>query len=138
MTALPNEPVDKDAGSFVGHTRSTVELAGLLALLHDLGKAAPAFQELLAHAETARAETIGNVRSLGRARKISVSMPEELTAAVQQRVGRGEFSQYVTEAVARQLELDLLAELAALLEAEYGPVPEEFLAEARTAWPDVE
>lgn len=63
-------------------------------------------------------------------------MPEELTVAVQQRVGRGEFSQYVTEAVARRLEVDLLEELAALLEAEYGPVPERFLAEAGAAWPD--
>jgi hypothetical protein len=63
-------------------------------------------------------------------------MPEDLTAAVQQRVGRGEFSQYVTEAVARQLELDLLGELAALLEAEHGPVSDEALHEARRSWPD--
>lgn len=40
-------------------------------------------------------------------------MPADLTSAVQRRVGRGKFSQYVTEAVARQLELDLLAELSA-------------------------
>ncbi|GAA1351118.1 hypothetical protein [Saccharothrix algeriensis] len=51
-------------------------------------------------------------------------------------MGRGEFSQYVTEAVARQLEL--LGELAALLHAEHGPVPQEYLAEAGAAWPDVE
>jgi hypothetical protein len=63
-------------------------------------------------------------------------MPEDLTAAVQQRVGRGDFSQYVTEAVARQLELDLLGELAALLESEHGPVPDEALNEARSSWPD--
>jgi hypothetical protein len=44
-----------------------------------------------------------------------------LTAAFQQRVGRGEFSHYVSEAVARQLELDLLGELSALLQAEHGP-----------------
>jgi Arc/MetJ-type ribon-helix-helix transcriptional regulator len=67
---------------------------------------------------------------------VSVSLPEDLTAAVQQRVGRGKFSQYVTEAVTRQLELDLLAELSDLLADEYGPVPEEYLAEARAAWPD--
>ena len=82
------------------------------------------------------AEPGGNLRSLGRARKVSVSLPEGLTAAVQQRVGKGQFSHYVAEAVARQLELDLLAELAALLEAEHGPVPEKFLAEAEAAWPD--
>lgn len=84
-----------------------------------------------------RVEQFGVVRTLGRAKKVSVSMPEDLTAAVQQRVGRGEFSQYVAEAVARQLELDLLNDLAATLEAEHGPVPEEFMAEAGAAWPDV-
>jgi hypothetical protein len=65
-------------------------------------------------------------------------MPEQLTEAVQQRVGRGAFSQYVTEAVARQLELDLLGELAAVLEEEHGQVDEALLAEAEAAWPDAE
>jgi Arc/MetJ-type ribon-helix-helix transcriptional regulator len=74
----------------------------------------------------------------GSARKVSVSMPESLTAAVQSRVGRGKFSQYVTEAVARQLELDLLADLSDLLTAEHGAVPEKYLAEAQAAWPDEE
>jgi Arc/MetJ-type ribon-helix-helix transcriptional regulator len=76
------------------------------------------------------------VRYSGAARKVSVSMPEDLTVAVQERVGRGKFSQYVTEAVTRQLERDLLADLSELLAAEHGPVPEEHLAEARSAWPD--
>ncbi|MEU6131317.1 hypothetical protein ABZ805_19260 [Saccharopolyspora sp. NPDC047091] len=80
----------------------------------------------------------GEIRSAGRARKVSVSIPEDLTAAVQQRVGRGAFSQYVTDAVARQLELDLLGELADLLEREHGPVPAAALEEARCAWPDHE
>ncbi|MEU8261165.1 hypothetical protein AB0C02_11175 [Micromonospora sp. NPDC048999] len=39
--------------------------------------------------------------------------------------------------VAGQLELDLLTELSAMLEAEHGPVSEEALAEARRSWPDV-
>ncbi len=78
------------------------------------------------------------VKHTGSARKVSVSMPEDLTAAVQLRVGRGKFSQYVTEAVARQLELDLLADLSDLLTSEHGPVPEEYLAEARAVWPDEE
>lgn len=76
------------------------------------------------------------VKYAGPARKVSVSMPEDLTAAVQQRVGRGKFSQYVTEAVTRQLEIDLLDELSASLTSEHGPVPEEYLAQARSAWPD--
>jgi Arc/MetJ-type ribon-helix-helix transcriptional regulator len=78
------------------------------------------------------------VKPVGAARKVSVSMPEDLTAAVQRRVGRGKFSQYVTEAVTRQLELDLLTELSELLTSEHGPVPEEYLAEAQAAWPDGE
>jgi Arc/MetJ-type ribon-helix-helix transcriptional regulator len=78
---------------------------------------------------------VAEVKYSGAARKVSVSMPEDLTVAVQQRVGRGKFSQYVTEAVSRQLEMDLLAELSGLLAAEHGPVPEEYLAEARAAWP---
>ena len=76
------------------------------------------------------------VKPSGTARKVSVSMPEDLTTAVQRRAGRGKFSQYVTAAVTRQLELDLLAELADLLGSEHGPVPEGYLAEARAAWPD--
>ncbi len=78
------------------------------------------------------------VKYSGAAHKVSVSMPEDLVAAVQQRTGRGKFSQYVTEAVSRQLELDVLAELSDQLTAEHGPVPGEFLAEARAAWPDGE
>ncbi len=86
-------------------------------------------------AESAIRRQVEQFRQAGAARKVSVSMPEDLTAAVQQRVGRGRFSQYVTEAVARQLELDLLAELSELLAAEHGPVPEDYLDEARAAWP---
>lgn len=79
-----------------------------------------------------------SIKPAGAARKVSVSLPEDLTAAVQQRVGPGKFSQYVTEAVSHQLEQDLLAELSELLTAEHGHLPEEYLAEARAAWPGSE
>jgi Arc/MetJ-type ribon-helix-helix transcriptional regulator len=85
-------------------------------------------------AEDAISRRVEEFRQAGAARKVSVSMPEELAASVQQRVGHGKFSQYVTEAVTRQLELDLLAELSELLTDEHGPVPEEYLDEARAAW----
>ncbi|WP_017976570.1 hypothetical protein [Actinopolyspora halophila] len=134
MSAMPHDSIPEEPPA--RHGRETTELAERLAALlsghHDLGKRSSGGE---APRNTSDA---GNVRSLGRARKVSVSMPEELTAALQQRVGRGEFSHYVTDAVARQLELDLLAELAELLETEHGPVPEEMLAEARAVWPDVE
>ena len=87
------------------------------------------------HGDT-RGQQRMRVEPAGTARKVSVSMPEDLTSAVQRRAGRGKFSQYVTEAVTRQLELDVLAELSQLLASEYGPVPAEHLAEARAAWPD--
>jgi len=94
--------------------------------------------EVTSPAEAAVRRQVEQYRQAGTARKVSVSMPEELTAAVQQRVGRGKFSQYVTEAVARQLELDLLAELSELLTTEHGPVPDEYLDEAQAAWPSGE
>lgn len=71
-----------------------------------------------------------------KARKVSVSFPEELAAAIQERVGKGHFSHYVTEAVSKQLELDLLSDLMETVEAESGPIPEEYLAEAEAAWPN--
>lgn len=108
-------------------------------MMHDMDKVEPQLREdSVKAASSASSRAAGELRALGRVRKISVSMPDVLTAPVRQRVGRGQFSQYVTEAVARQLELDLLNELAALLEAEHGPVPEGFLAQAEAAWPDVE
>jgi Arc/MetJ-type ribon-helix-helix transcriptional regulator len=105
------------------------ELVPLLAFRHGTG----------AHsADIVASHLVAQVKHAGAARKVSVSMPEDLTAAVQRRVGRGKFSQYVTEAVTRQLELDMLAELSELLAFEHAPVPEEYLAEARAAWPDDE
>jgi Arc/MetJ-type ribon-helix-helix transcriptional regulator len=146
MTALPEEPADVGSGSLASRlqelvrflaTHDVAELTGL----HDLGKAPQEWQALLDRIQIkpmGPVGPVGNLRSFGRAQKVSVSLPEGLTAVVQQRVGKGEFSHYVAEAVARQLELDLLAELAASLETEHGPIPEELLAEAGAAWPDVE
>lgn len=124
MSALSHGPVGDGHGV---QARAVADLAQRLASLHDAGKMTSEFPT-----------AAGGSPPLGRARKVSVSLPEDLTAAVQERVGKGEFSHYVTEAVARQLELDLLAELTGLLDAEHGPVSEEFLAEAGATWPDAE
>ena len=119
-------------------------LAVLEPLLHDqrafaTAIASPEFQEATRRAlESFATADLSALRAVGPARKVSVSMPEDLTTAIQHRVGRGKFSQYVTEAVTRQLELDLLDELSELLTAEHGPVPEEYLSEARATWPDSE
>ncbi|GLY21294.1 hypothetical protein [Micromonospora sp. NBRC 101691] len=147
MTAepLPSRSADDDdSGDLLPHLEPTADLVRptlpeMLRALHDLSKASPDFQAEVVQALSGGTPEPGRrLRLVGRARKVSVSMPEDLTAAVQQRVGRGEFSQYVTEAVARQLELDLLGELAALLESEYGPVSDELLTEARNSWPDAQ
>ncbi len=74
----------------------------------------------------------------GKVRKVSVSMPEELTEAVRARTGAGGFSRYVTDAVQEQIRLDLLDDLIADFEAEYGPVPDELVEEAMREWPDYE
>ena len=74
----------------------------------------------------------------GKVRKVSVSMPEELTQAVRARTGTGGFSRYVTDAVQEQIRLDLMDDLIAEFEAEHGPVPEELVEEAMREWPDYE
>ena len=79
-----------------------------------------------------------NARLRGKVRKVSVSMPEELADAVRARTGTGGFSRYVTDAVQEQVRLDLLDDLAAEFEAEYGPIPEELVQEAMRQWPDYE
>jgi hypothetical protein len=71
-----------------------------------------------------------------RVRKVSVSMPEELAQAVRARTGSGGFSRYVTDAVDREIRHDLLGDLAAELEAEFGPIPEEIRQETRRLWPN--
>jgi hypothetical protein len=74
----------------------------------------------------------------GRFQKVSVSMPEDLVAAVRERTGPGGFSRYITEAVEERLRLDGLEDLSAYLEEKYGPVPEELIQEVMREWPDYE
>ena len=72
----------------------------------------------------------------GRVKKVSVSMPDELAEAVRARTGAGGFSRYVTDAVREKVRLDLLDDLAAELEAEFGPIPEEVRQQTRRMWPN--
>ena len=131
MTLEPHPELDEPA-------EGSRPVMDFVHLADDLGKASPEVRAAVMRLLATRGSERARLQPAGRARKVSVSMPEDLTAAVQQRVGRGDFSRYVTEAVTRQLELDLLGELAALLEDEHGPVSDQDLAEARLAWPDAE
>jgi hypothetical protein len=72
----------------------------------------------------------------GRVQKVSVSMPEDLAAAIRERTGPGGFSRYVTEAVERRFRHDRLGDLLDELDAEFGPVPPEILQWAEQQWPD--
>jgi hypothetical protein len=72
----------------------------------------------------------------GRVQKVSVSMPEDLATSVRERTGPGGFSRYVTEAVERRFRHDLLGDLLAELDTEFGPVPPELLEWAERQWPD--
>lgn len=72
----------------------------------------------------------------GKVRKVSVSMPAELAEAVRARTGAGGFSRYVTAAVQEQVRLDLLDDLSAELEAEFGPIPDEIRQKTRQTWPN--
>jgi hypothetical protein len=74
----------------------------------------------------------------GKVRKVSVSMPEELTEAVRARTGAGGFSRYVADAVQRRVRQDLLGDLLDELEAEHGPVDQKLVEQARREWPDYE
>jgi Arc/MetJ-type ribon-helix-helix transcriptional regulator len=74
----------------------------------------------------------------GKVEKVSVSLPSELIQAIRNRTGTGGFSRYVAEAIQERVRLDLLDDLSAELEAEYGPIGEEGVREAMKAWPDYE
>jgi Arc/MetJ-type ribon-helix-helix transcriptional regulator len=74
----------------------------------------------------------------GKVEKVSVSLPGELIQAIRARTGVGGFSRYVAEAVQERIRLDLLDDLSAELEAEYGPIDEEGVREAMQEWPDYE
>jgi Arc/MetJ-type ribon-helix-helix transcriptional regulator len=75
-------------------------------------------------------------RYAGTVRKVSVSLPDDLTEAVRDRVGTGGFSAYVAAALSRQLELDRLSELVSEMQTAAGPAPADLIAEAEAAWPD--
>jgi hypothetical protein len=69
----------------------------------------------------------------GPAQKVSVSMPAGLIAAVKARVAARGFSAYVSAAVGRQIQRDLLEELLCASEEEAGPIPQAMADRAADA-----
>jgi Arc/MetJ-type ribon-helix-helix transcriptional regulator len=86
----------------------------------------------------AEAERVPEPGLHGKVQKVSVSLPSELTEAIRARTGAGGFSRYVTDAVQRRIQHELLGELLEELEAEYGPVDDEGVRRAMAEWPDYE
>ena len=72
----------------------------------------------------------------GRVQKVSVSMPEELSAAIRERTGPGGFSRFVAEAADKRLRGELLDEYLDEMDRIHGPVPQELLDQAEREWPD--
>jgi Arc/MetJ-type ribon-helix-helix transcriptional regulator len=64
-------------------------------------------------------------------KKFSVSLPEELAAAVRERVEPGEFSAYVAEALEQQIAMDKLREIVDDFNAHNDPLTEEEIEAAR-------
>ena len=67
--------------------------------------------------------------------KLSVSVPNELAAAVRRRVGPRGLSGFVARAIEHELEREQLGALLDELEHEHGPLQKQALAAARRAWP---
>ncbi len=134
MSADPHKG-DADRGEGTAEALSALEEALRRALA-----SAPRDQvvKLIATALPAEVLVDQTTRLHGKVKKVSVSMPEELTEAVRARAGTGGFSRYVTDAVQEQIRLDLLDELAVELEAKFGPVDEELVRQAMREWPDYE
>jgi Arc/MetJ-type ribon-helix-helix transcriptional regulator len=131
------DPKRDDAGRGTGPAEA---LSALEDALRQALASAPRDQVVKCIATALQAEVLMDqtARLHGKVRKVSVSMPEELTEAVRARTGTGGFSRYVTDAVQEQIRLDLLDDLAAEFEAEYGPADEKLVQQAMRQWPDYE
>jgi hypothetical protein len=70
--------------------------------------------------------------------KVSVSMPEDLVAAVRERTGPGGFSRYVAEAVEERLREERLDELDRWLTETYGEPDPEYIEWAEGIWRSLE
>jgi len=131
---------DRDKDGAPRATEPAEALSALEAALRQALASAPRDQVVKVIVTALPAEVLmdQSARMHGKVKKVSVSMPEELTEAVRARTGAGGFSRYVTDAVQEQIRLDLLDDLVADFEAKYGPIDEEQVQQAMKLWPDYE
>ncbi|HEY1703220.1 MAG TPA: hypothetical protein VGG75_26250 [Trebonia sp.] len=125
---------DRDSGEKVsaleGALREALEVIGPERVLRVIADAFPVTESDVIEIDTPRFH--------GKVQKVSVSMPEDLTAAIRERAGAGGFSRYVTEAAERRVRTESLGDLLAEMDKIYGPVSPELIEQARREWPDYE
>ncbi|MFN2569470.1 MAG: hypothetical protein ABR564_07705 [Candidatus Dormibacteria bacterium] len=68
--------------------------------------------------------------------KVSLSLDAGLLDEARRRSGGGNLSRYVTEGLRRQVLADRQADLLGDWERQFGPIPEELVAEMDALWPD--
>ena len=68
--------------------------------------------------------------------KVSLSLDVDLLNEARRRTGGHSLSAYVNEGLRRQILADRQREVLREWEHEFGPIPEEALAEAAEYWPD--
>ena len=68
--------------------------------------------------------------------KVSLTLDETLVAEARAQVGHRGLSQYVNQALLRQLQHDRLARLLAELDEEMGPVDPKVMENVRREWPE--
>jgi Arc/MetJ-type ribon-helix-helix transcriptional regulator len=73
----------------------------------------------------------------GPATRVSLSLPEGTAEAIRQRVGKREFSAFITEAVERELRGQILDEYLADYEQRKGPIPAVAQERARHVFDEV-
>lgn len=73
----------------------------------------------------------------GPATRVSLSLPEGTAEAIRARVGKREFSAFITEAVERELRGQVLDEYLADYEGRKGPVSEPARQRARQVFDEV-
>lgn len=72
----------------------------------------------------------------GRSKRVTITLPEDLEAAIKADIGEREFSAYITEAAARRYQQERLTEFLDEMDAEHGPVPVDVEREVASWWPD--
>jgi hypothetical protein len=73
----------------------------------------------------------------GPATRVSLSLPEGTAEAIRQRVGKREFSAFITEAVERELRGQILDEYLADYERRKGPISAREQEQARQVFDEV-